>query len=287
MTGLSRMRGAALAAIVACLAAGCTHKPEPAPAPAPAAALVPPSSVTPAPRLAEKEPGPTADSRTIAAVQRALNQLGYDAGTADGMMGPATRRAIVAFQKDHDIAGDGRLSAALAQTVLGEIQSDGPRTVRIKIGKGDTLIFTDGMVEIARSERVVQWGQNDPHSLVAIRPDVTGWPAAARAGLDWATTHALNAPDPAKPVYWSSTALKQRFEIRAFLTLDAQDAALVGGDPTLCRRFEIRSAETGARYPGIACTDGTGSWYIPHSTIRLQRPATELEPATSVNKTRK
>jgi len=286
MTRLSPMRAAA-AAIVTCLAAGCTHKPEPAPAPAPAAALVPPSPATPAPRLPEKEPGQSVDSRTIAAVQRALNQLGYDAGTADGVMGPATRRAISAFQKDHDIASDGRLSAALAQTVLAEIQGDDSRTVRIKVGKGDVLIFTDGMVEIARSERVVQWGQNDPHSLVAIRPDVSGWPAAARAGLDWATTHALNAPTPSKPVYWSSTALKQRFEIRAFPSLNAQDAALVGGDPAPCRRFEIRTTETGARYPGIACTDGTGSWYIPHSTIRLQRPATELEPATPVRKPRK
>lgn len=43
----------------------------------------------------------------IEALQEVLNQRGYDSGTPDGILGPATRSAIRAFQKDQNRIADG------------------------------------------------------------------------------------------------------------------------------------------------------------------------------------
>lgn len=40
-------------------------------------------------------------------IQETLNSLGYDPGIIDGENGPLTRKAILAFQKDHDLYVDG------------------------------------------------------------------------------------------------------------------------------------------------------------------------------------
>jgi len=40
---------------------------------------------------------------TIRQVQRALNRLGYNAGTADGIMGARTKTALAKYQKDNDL----------------------------------------------------------------------------------------------------------------------------------------------------------------------------------------
>jgi hypothetical protein len=50
---------------------------------------------------------------TVQAVQRKLNELGYEAGTADGLMGRATFSAIVAFQRDSGLAATGVADEAL------------------------------------------------------------------------------------------------------------------------------------------------------------------------------
>lgn len=49
--------------------------------------------------------GSTGDD--VKAVQRALTALGYAAGADDGIFGPATRRAILAFQDEHGLSGTG------------------------------------------------------------------------------------------------------------------------------------------------------------------------------------
>jgi len=46
-----------------------------------------------------------------------LNSLGYDAGTADGLMGNKTRTALRAFQRDHNLPQTGALDAATAQAL--------------------------------------------------------------------------------------------------------------------------------------------------------------------------
>ncbi|TPW32282.1 lytic murein transglycosylase [Martelella alba] len=55
--------------------------------------------------------GFTADQRK--ALQRRLNQAGYDAGSADGVFGDRTRAAIAAYQKDNGLPVTGEPSKAL------------------------------------------------------------------------------------------------------------------------------------------------------------------------------
>ena len=49
---------------------------------------------------------PTPDA-TIQAIQRHLNELGYDAGPADGLVGARTRAAIASFQRNIGVQADG------------------------------------------------------------------------------------------------------------------------------------------------------------------------------------
>jgi hypothetical protein len=55
---------------------------------------------------------PTPDA-TVQAIQRKLNELGYEAGAADGLMGRGTRSAIIAFQQDRGLAATGVADQAL------------------------------------------------------------------------------------------------------------------------------------------------------------------------------
>ena len=50
---------------------------------------------------------------TVQAIQRKLNDLGYEAGIADGLMGLDTFSAIVAFQQDSGLAATGIADQAL------------------------------------------------------------------------------------------------------------------------------------------------------------------------------
>ncbi|MEZ5810219.1 MAG: peptidoglycan-binding protein [Rhizobiaceae bacterium] len=51
-------------------------------------------------------------------IQLILNNNGYDAGPADGMMGERTRNAIVAFQKANDMPATGEVDEALVKALL-------------------------------------------------------------------------------------------------------------------------------------------------------------------------
>jgi hypothetical protein len=211
----------------------------------------------------------------VAAAQHALTQLGYATGTVDGVMGPATRRTIAAFQKDHGLAEDGRLSPALA-AMLGTLAAQTPKIGTTAVTAGDTLLFDDGSKEVAKGERVVAW-EEPGHGLVAIRPSTAGWPPAARAGLDWAITHALDVAGSA-PLAWSSTGVDQHFEIHANATLSPRETALAGPLAPSCRHFELRGDQR--HYPGLACRDANGEWYFLHSRIRLAHPARRLGSQT-------
>ncbi|HEX4270563.1 MAG TPA: peptidoglycan-binding protein [Rhizomicrobium sp.] len=278
----TRLRAARLVQVsgilaFALIAQSCSHAPAPARARAPEA----PQAVVQVKRPPPPTPdlGILSDQPAIAAAQRALNQIGYDAGKPDGVAGPATRRAILAFEKDHGLTEDGRLTAALADNLktVSEVAA-------LTVAAGDTLVYSDGAVEVVAAERDVQWEQRDgARSLVAIRPSTANWPPAARAGLDWATTYALELPAASPPVQWSSTGVGEHFEIRTAAVLSEHDAALAGGQN--CRRFELRSDDHQRRYPAIACKDAKGAWYIAHSHIRLARPATGLGPQTASGST--
>jgi putative chitinase len=53
-----------------------------------------------------------ATGEAVARVQRMLDALGYAVGTADGVFGPGTRRAVLAFQEEHGLPITGEVDAA-------------------------------------------------------------------------------------------------------------------------------------------------------------------------------
>lgn len=64
----------------------------------------------------------------VFAVQRRLNELGYDVGTPDGLVGARTRSAISTFQSDHGLPVDGAPSASLVSR-LDAVKSARPNMV--------------------------------------------------------------------------------------------------------------------------------------------------------------
>ncbi len=60
---------------------------------------------------------PVRGRETVAETQRLLFARGYDPGPANGVLGPDTRQAIVAFQHGAGLASDGRMTRALAKSL--------------------------------------------------------------------------------------------------------------------------------------------------------------------------
>lgn len=63
-------------------------------------------------------------SNDIAAIQQGLNDRGYDAGPADGVIGPSTRTAIRTYQSDAGMDPTGRVSAELLTRLQGDAPDD-------------------------------------------------------------------------------------------------------------------------------------------------------------------
>jgi len=63
-----------------------------------------------------------ANKSAVARVQTGLNKLGYDAGQADGLLGPRTTTAIRSYQSDYDLLVDGRPTVELAQHIDSKLQ---------------------------------------------------------------------------------------------------------------------------------------------------------------------
>ena len=57
--------------------------------------------------------GPSYSRDQVAEIQSLLNELGYDAGTVDGVLGINTRAAIAAYQRDNGYAATGRIDDSL------------------------------------------------------------------------------------------------------------------------------------------------------------------------------
>lgn len=53
----------------------------------------------------------------VMALQKALTKLGYDTGSADGIMGPMTAKRIRAFERDNKLDVTGRISGRLVEAI--------------------------------------------------------------------------------------------------------------------------------------------------------------------------
>jgi peptidoglycan hydrolase-like protein with peptidoglycan-binding domain len=65
--------------------------------------------------------GPTSPQKAVKQLQRALLLLGYKIGKADGVWGEKTRKAVVTFQKKHNLGADGLVGAKTARTINEEL----------------------------------------------------------------------------------------------------------------------------------------------------------------------
>lgn len=104
--------------LAAATLAACSTPTPPAPAPAPTVVPAPaPAPVPPAPVVAPPPaPAPVAQDplSAVRQAQERLNQLGYAAGTPDGLVGPKTRAALRRFQQEKGLKVTGVLDSATA-----------------------------------------------------------------------------------------------------------------------------------------------------------------------------
>ncbi|NIZ62446.1 hypothetical protein DL239_15845 [Sedimentitalea sp. CY04] len=85
-------------------------------------------------------------------IQMALNHFGYSAGTADGILGPRSRAAIVQFQKSNDYSATGTLTNSQKSALLSNWRrptSSAPPYGTDLVGTGQ-LILDNGSISTGR-----------------------------------------------------------------------------------------------------------------------------------------
>jgi peptidoglycan hydrolase-like protein with peptidoglycan-binding domain len=154
----------------------------------------------------------------------------------------------------------------------------GNRKITVPAGTFDTQVITCGRSAVADGEwRYRTWfyapaarhyvrrvdrfsdGSVQAIGLVAIRPGGEQWPAAARAGLDWAIQDVLNGQLVGSRTDWSSTSVRADFSIMPTGFRKANDGRM-------CRTFVLirKSRDVERSYPAIACRNQeTGIWLVP------------------------
>lgn len=81
------------------------------------------SDPAPAPLSREKKPHDPAESKKIADIQNKLNELGHEAGPADGIVGARTKAAIRRFQISVNMPADGKVTPGMSALLQREYDS--------------------------------------------------------------------------------------------------------------------------------------------------------------------
>jgi hypothetical protein len=118
---------------------------------------------------------------------------------------------------------------------------------------------------VRRAEAVADQKEK-PVDLLAVELGGENWPAAARAGLDWALQHALENESSGQAVEWESSALPGHIEIEALAEIDYAGAET-------CRRFAATRFDADGMkrvYPGVACRTADGAWAVPGEQERAR-----------------
>lgn len=203
----------------------------------------------------------------------------------DDAAGPGSARSSVDSQALWPLPGlEVKFKVSTSGPAGGEAQREwscsfrGREKLTVPAGTFDTLVLTCEREQVTETEwRYRTWfyapavrhyvrrvdrytdGTTRAIGLVAIRPGGTGWPAAARAGLDWAIQDALNEQPVGSGAEWSSTSVQAKFEIMPTGSRAADDGQT-------CRTFVLVRRFRGSHrsYPAIACKDDeTGTWLVP------------------------
>lgn len=156
---------------------------------------------TPAPSL----PAPDA---TVQAIQRKLNELGYEAGTADGLMGRGTRSAIIAFQQDRGFSATGEADQALllqlqaAPALAPSSPAErGPATASVQLSSSEAASLeaacsTDKYVNGPAAYRACVEQQKAALAAGVRRPNLSGLSSAEQQSIEAAcsTDKYVNGP---------------------------------------------------------------------------------------------
>jgi hypothetical protein len=91
---------------------------------------------TPSPSTQQEQPRAVAPASavTVRAIQRRLNELGYDAGPADGIPGKRTSAAIQVFQRENGLTVDGEASDALRRYMEALAETNGGQKSKLISG---------------------------------------------------------------------------------------------------------------------------------------------------------
>ena len=139
----------------------CTHTQAPvavAPPPAPTAPTVAEvAPLPPAAPVARPDPYLVKGKAAILQVQKALVSLGYKIKKPDGEIGPATVKALAAFQKDRGLPENSRLTLGLADKIRAAADEGRVTVTAIAVRPGDFLVYSDGEEEVASAERSAIW----------------------------------------------------------------------------------------------------------------------------------
>ncbi len=146
---------------------------------------------------ADRGAGEAEDKAVVRRVQRMLADLGYEPGPADGVPGSKTRRAVRDYQKESDVATDGRVTAALLRRLEASHQrarsartkrlphenQSAKTTPKLRAGGppayqiGNTFVYSDGRVDtvVGLKGGMVRWQRNDGTKFTANRNFLLPW----------------------------------------------------------------------------------------------------------------
>ena len=182
-------------------------------------------------------PYPNVSSPTkITELQRMLNDLGYDAGPADGALGPATVEALRSFQRDQGQPPDGQITAALANEVQ-NVWYDRERAASPKAAEENT-IATGSSFNCARATSTAAREICANQRLAALDAQMASAYAAAKARLSPARQAKMTSAQAHWLAYRNSCNADDACLERAINQRTSELAALAGQNEASAKPLE-------------------------------------------------
>jgi N-acetylmuramoyl-L-alanine amidase len=159
----------------------------------------------------------------VAALQATMNQLGFDCGRPDGILGPATTRALVDFQRNCGLAPDGIC---------------GPKTVRMLEVLGRQSGSGPGVASVRESESMLS-GAGSLRALRVVVGQFGGLSAVARSTARALRERGATVMSTDEYEASAQAAAANRFEANAYVGFEA----LADAPSTVCY-FAVPSFES-------------------------------------------